>query len=123
MRNIYDPCVYINRVGNNIFEYIILVFYVDDMLIVAKNKFDVDELKVSLSTEFEMKNMGKAKRIRGMDLASDINTKKLWLTQTKYIEWVVARFNTKDPKPISLSLVAHFKFLYANFLQLYWKRG
>jgi hypothetical protein len=45
MRSIYNPCVYIKHVTNSIFGYIILVLYVDDMLIVAKNQSDVNQFK------------------------------------------------------------------------------
>jgi hypothetical protein len=114
IRSIYDPCVYIKRVSNSIFGYVILVLYVDDMLIVAKNQANVDQLKAQLSAEFKMKNLGKAKRILGMDIDRDIKRGKLWLTQTKYIERIVIRFNMKDAKPISLPLAAHFKLSHAQ---------
>jgi hypothetical protein len=80
MRSIYDPCVFIKRISNSIFRYVILVLYVDNMLIVAKNQSNVDKLKAQLSIEFKMKNMGKAKRILGVDIDRDIKTRKLWLT-------------------------------------------
>jgi hypothetical protein len=85
-RSIYNPCIYIKCVSNFIFGFIILVLYVDDMLIVAKNQSNVDKLKAQLSDEFWMKNLGKAKRILGMDIKRDIKTKKLWLDQTKDTE-------------------------------------
>jgi hypothetical protein len=61
-----------------------------------------------------MKNMGKAKRILGMDIDRNIKTSKLWLTQTKYIKRILARFNMKDAKPVSLSLAVHFKLSHAQ---------
>jgi hypothetical protein len=67
-----------------------------------------------LSAKFKMKNLGKSKRILGIDIDRDIKTGELWLTQTKYIERSLARFNMKDAKPISLSLAAHFKLSHAQ---------
>jgi hypothetical protein len=84
VRRIYNHCVYIKRVSNSIFGYVILVLYVDGMLIVAKNQSDVDQLKAQLSVEFKIKNMGKAKRILGMNIDRNIKIGKLWLTQTIY---------------------------------------
>jgi hypothetical protein len=76
-QSIYDPCVYIKLVINSIFGYIILVLNVDDMLILAKNQSDLDEHKARLSNEFQMKDLGKAKRILGMDIKRNVKTRKL----------------------------------------------
>jgi len=65
-RSLYDPCVYFRKLLSG--EYIYLLLYVDDMLIASKNKFSIDKLKVQLSCEFEMKDLGGARRILGMKL-------------------------------------------------------
>jgi len=44
-------------------EYIYLLMYVDDMQIASKNRLSIDKLKVQLSSEFEMKDLGETKRI------------------------------------------------------------
>lgn len=44
-RSVYDTCVYVKKLNDEIFNLIILVFYVDDMLILAKNQYvDIDKL-------------------------------------------------------------------------------
>jgi hypothetical protein len=43
-----------------------LLLYVDDMLIAAKSMFEVKRLKSLLSDEFEMKDLGGAKKILGL---------------------------------------------------------
>jgi hypothetical protein len=40
-----------------------LLQYIDDMLIVAKSKKEITTLKAQLSNEFEMKDLGAAKKI------------------------------------------------------------
>jgi len=59
-RNYYDPCVYNNKLPGG--EYIYLLLYVDDMLIASRSRSAIDKLKKYLSYEFEMKNLGEAKR-------------------------------------------------------------
>ena len=59
-----DRCVYFKELKNG--EYIYLLLYVDDILTTSKNKLQVCELKVLLSSEFEMKDLGDAKKILGM---------------------------------------------------------
>jgi len=42
--------------------------YVDDVLIASKNIFTIDKLKKDLSSEFEMKDLGEAKKVLGMEI-------------------------------------------------------
>ena len=59
-RSHYDPCVYYNKLATG--EYIYLLLYVDDMLIATKSRSTIEELKNDLPSEFEMKDLGEAKR-------------------------------------------------------------
>ena len=108
-RSSFDPCVYQKRVGNSIFDWVILVLYVDDMLILAKDQSEVNKLKAQLSSEFEMKDLGQAKKILGMEIRRDRRAGKLWLTQTNYIKKVLERFSMADAKAVSIPLAPHFK--------------
>ena len=64
-----DLCVYMRDVQTD--KAIYLLLYVDDMLIASENKKVIKELKEKMSGEFEMKDMGKASRILGMDILRD----------------------------------------------------
>ena len=74
------------RVSNEIFGFIILVLYVDDMLIAARDRSEVDKLKSLLSLEFRMKDLGTAKRILGMEIHRDLKNGKLWLIKASMLE-------------------------------------
>ena len=63
-RSHYDPCVYYNKLPSG--EYIYLLLYVDDILIASKSKSAIDKLNKDLSFEFEMKDLGEAKKVLGM---------------------------------------------------------
>ena len=52
-------------------SYVILILYVDDMLIVDKNKDELSKLKKNLSQTFDMKILGNAKHIFGMRITRD----------------------------------------------------
>ncbi|KAL1198555.1 Retrovirus-related Pol polyprotein from transposon TNT 1-94 [Cardamine amara subsp. amara] len=69
LRSSYDSCVYLKKLGDG--SYVYLLLYVDDMLIALINKSHVEELKVLLINEFEMKNLGDAKKILGMEITRD----------------------------------------------------
>ena len=60
----YDCCVYVRILKGS--SYIFLLLYVDDMLIAAKSMYEVERLKSLLYKEFEMKDLGAAKKILGM---------------------------------------------------------
>ncbi|KAG8480151.1 hypothetical protein CXB51_024883 [Gossypium anomalum] len=52
-------------------SFIYLLLYVDNMLIAAKSQKEIDKLKAQLNQEFEMKNLGEAKKILGMEISRD----------------------------------------------------
>ncbi|KAG8497424.1 hypothetical protein CXB51_008733 [Gossypium anomalum] len=84
-RSSLDSCVYFKKNSNGSFVYLLL--YVDDMLIAAKDKGEIRKVKAQLSEEFEMKDLGPAKKILGMEILRD----------------------RKSAKPVSTPLAAHFR--------------
>ncbi|KAI4346140.1 hypothetical protein L6164_013215 [Bauhinia variegata] len=90
-------------------EFIILLLYVDDMLIIGHDTKEIGDLKKELSKSFAMKDLGVAKQILGMKIIRDRKNGKLWLSQQKYIEKVLERFNMGNAKPVGTPLAGHFK--------------
>ncbi|KAE8654946.1 hypothetical protein F3Y22_tig00117034pilonHSYRG00285 [Hibiscus syriacus] len=60
-RSKYDHCVYLQKLKDGSFIYLLL--YVDDMLIASNSQNEIDKLKTQLNQEFEMKDLGEAKKI------------------------------------------------------------
>ena len=107
-RSKYDHCVYLHKLKDGSFVYLLL--YVDDMLIASKNSEEIDKLKIQLKKEFEMKDLGEAKKILGMEIIRDRRSKKLCLSQKEYLKRVLQRFGIDDKtKPVSTPLASHFK--------------
>uniref|UniRef100_A0A2N9EW40 Integrase catalytic domain-containing protein n=1 Tax=Fagus sylvatica TaxID=28930 RepID=A0A2N9EW40_FAGSY len=102
-----DHCMYVKQFPNG--KFIILLLYVDDMLIVGQDANMVGSLKKELFKSFDMKDLGPARQILGMQILRDRKAKKLWLSQEKYVERVLERFNMKHAKPVSTPLGGHFK--------------
>ncbi|KAL9261585.1 Retrovirus-related Pol polyprotein from transposon TNT 1-94-like protein [Drosera capensis] len=82
-----DHCVFVNKFSDG--NFIILLLYVDDMLIVGKDISRINRLKKQLGESFAMKDMGLAKQILGIRIVRDRKEKKLWLSQKHYIERVL----------------------------------
>jgi hypothetical protein len=79
------------------------------MLIAAKSREETTTLKKLLSSEFDMKDLGVAKKILGMEITRDRNSGLLFLSQQSYIKKVLQRFNMHDAKPVSTPIAPHFK--------------
>jgi len=62
-----DTFVYFKKNDNPTY----FLLYADDMLIVARNKTHIQKLKAQLKKEFDMKDLGKAKKILGMKITRD----------------------------------------------------
>ena len=60
-RSSKDSCIYLKKLDSGSTIYLIL--YVDDMLVACRDLFEVENLKVLLSSEFNMKDLGEAKKI------------------------------------------------------------
>ena len=59
---------------------IYLVLYVDDMLIAAKSKSDIQNLKGTLNVEFKKNDLGVVQKIMGMEIYNERDKRKLFLS-------------------------------------------
>jgi hypothetical protein len=105
-RSLYDSCVYIKFIDGS---HIYLLLYIDDMLIAARSKIDIANLKAQLSSEFEMNDLGAAKKILGIEISRDRKSSLLFLSQHGYIQKVPHHFNMDDSKPVNIPIAPHFK--------------
>ena len=80
----YDCCVYVRSLDHGSFMFLLL--YVDDMLLAAKSIVEVNKLKALLSREFDIKDLGAAKKILEMKIRRDRDAKRLWLSQAGYVK-------------------------------------
>ena len=106
-RSQYDSCVYFKVLQNG--EYIYLLLYVDDILIASKDKKQVCELKVLLNFEFEMKDLGDAKKILGMEIIRDREVGTLTISQEGYLLKFLRDFGMDQAKSVNTPMRIHFK--------------
>jgi len=62
-----DHCVFVQKFSDT--DFIILLLYIDDMLIVGHNLSRINSLKKELSKSFAMKDLGPARQILGMHIS------------------------------------------------------
>ena len=107
IRSLYDSCAYIKELSDGSRVYLLL--YVDDMLVAAKNKEDISQLKEELSQRFDMKDLGAAKRILGMEIIRNREENTLWLSQNGYLNKILETYNMAESKHVVTPLGAHLK--------------
>lgn len=97
-------------------DFIILLLYFDDMLIVWNGTKMIALLKKSLSKSFVMKDLGPAKQMLDMKISRDRSNKLFWLPLERYIEKVLKIFN-KMQHLLTLRLQVITNWLLNNVLQ------
>ncbi|KAL9249238.1 Retrovirus-related Pol polyprotein from transposon TNT 1-94-like protein [Drosera capensis] len=102
-----DPYVYFKRFANG--KFLILLLYLDYMLVIGQDAQMIAMLKKEFSKAFDMKDMGQARQKLGMQITHDRKAKRLWLSQEKYVERVLKRFNINGAKEVSCPLPSHLK--------------
>ena len=79
------------------------------MLLAYHDKAEIDQLKGLLSSEFEIKDIGPAKKILGVEIIRNRKARTMFLSQKDYIEKVLIRFSMNESKPVQTPLAGHFK--------------
>ena len=90
-----EPCVYKKYSGNVV---VFLVLYVDDILLIENDVGTLLLVKVWLSAQFDMKDLGEASHILGIKPLRDRQKRMLGLSQASYIDQILARFSMQDSK-------------------------
>ncbi|KAL9249770.1 Retrovirus-related Pol polyprotein from transposon TNT 1-94-like protein [Drosera capensis] len=94
--NIADECIYHKFSGS---KHIFLVLYVDDILLASNDIGLLHETKRFLSKKFEMKDLGNASFVLGIQIYRDRLKGVLGLSQKGYIDKVFKRYGMQDYKP------------------------
>ncbi|GKA71294.1 retrotransposon protein, putative, ty1-copia subclass [Tanacetum coccineum] len=87
----------------------------DDMLIACKSKAEIGSTKSLLEKEFDMKELGEAKTILGMEIVRVRSRKILRVSQSRYAYKILNNFRIDDGKSVQLPLDGHFKLSLKDF--------
>ena len=106
-RSSYDTCLYFKNISSKSPLYVLL--YVDDILLISSSIILINSVKKDLKKYFDMKDLGSAKKILGVNIIRDRPNKQLWLSQDDYMLKVLKRFNMVTSKPTSIPLGGHLE--------------
>ena len=96
MASYYDFALFLRCTDKGI---ILLLLYVDDMIITSDDLSSIQELKVFLSQQFEMKNLGHLSYFLGLEITH--STDGLYITQAKYASKLLSRAGLTDSKTVN----------------------
>ena len=84
-----EPCVY-KKITNSSVTF--LVLYVDDILLIGNDVDLLTDVKKWLAAQFQMKVLGKAQFVLGIQFIRDRKNKMLPLSQASYIDKMLVRY-------------------------------
>ena len=93
--NLDEPCVYKKTNGSAV---VFLLLYVDDILLIGNDVSVLQSVKIWLSKNFSMKDLGEATYILGIKIYRDITKRLLGLSQSTYINKMLKRFSMEQSK-------------------------
>ncbi len=103
-----DHLLYVKQTG----EYLLIVIiYVDDLIILTSNVSILKWLKSRFEDEFEMNDLGELHYYLGVEFEREHANRTITMSQSKYIEEVLKRFNMEECKPIGTPLDVNSKLL------------
>ncbi|KAJ9547196.1 hypothetical protein OSB04_019739 [Centaurea solstitialis] len=105
--NLVEDCVYHKFSGSSV---IFLILYVDDILITTNDLALLHDTKKFLAKHFEMKHLGDASFVLGIQILRDRSRGILRLSQTSYIDKVLDRFGMLDSKSRDTPIAKGDKF-------------
>ena len=101
-----DPCLYVKSIkqqdGN--VNFVILSIHVDDILLFSNSTKMLKVEKKAIASKFKVEDLNEVKHVLGMLIKRDRKRGKLTISQSKYLEGILKRFNMEHCKPVSTPL-------------------
>jgi hypothetical protein len=91
-------------------KFIFLILYVDDILLASSDVSLLLKTKRFLSSNFDMKDLGEASFILGIEIHRDRRKGVLGLSQKAYLEKVLKKFSMHACNPTSAPIVKGDKY-------------
>ncbi len=93
-----DPCLYVNHDSASL---LLIGLYVDDLLIAGSNKKKIHQIKKELTSRFEMKDLGAARVMLGIEITRDRANRQLLISQSEYTLTILARFGMENSRSVA----------------------
>lgn len=105
-RNEADPCLYVFEKNE---KRVIMAIYVDDLVLASKDLNELNHVKQKLKSEFEITDQGQITDILGIHVEREGKTGWIKLSQEKYINDLLKKFNMDSAKTVSTPIESNTK--------------
>ena len=94
-QNVDEPCVY-KKVVDSIVAF--LVLYIDDILLIGNDVGYLTNIKKWLAMQFQMKDLGDAQYVLGIQIVRNRKNRTLAMSQASYIDKMLSRYKMHNSK-------------------------
>ena len=91
-----DPCVYIYSEGGAMY---VLTLYVDDVILLGKDRKVLERIKRKLMGRFSMTDMGDVSLVFGMEVTRERTKGTVTITQENYVKSLLERYGMGNGSP------------------------
>ena len=77
---------------------VFLILCVDNILLIGNDFEMLSKVKIQLATQFQMKDLGKARYVLGIKIIPNRRNKIIALSQENYINSILFKYNMQDSK-------------------------
>lgn len=88
---------------------VIVIIYVDDLILASKEIKELEQIKSKLKSAFKMVDLRPIHDILGVKVKRKGQTGSIFLSQEKYVDELLARFNMEDAKRVSTPIEPNIK--------------
>ena len=106
-----DPCLFYRFTST---AKLLVLVYVDDLVVAGTNQQAIDQLKQSLKKKFKLKELGDLSWCLGIQITRSQSGKQFALSQRKFIDDILKRFNMTECKPVTTPMEPNAKFVKGN---------
>lgn len=100
-----DPCVYTFGEGDRR----VVMIYVDDLILASKSIKELEFVKMQLKSEFKIVDLGAVQDVLGINIKREGQTGSMFLSQKKYVQELLKKFNMENVKTVSTPLEPNTK--------------
>ena len=91
-----DLCIFVSED-----QSLLILLYVNDMVILAKDIIVVQEFKEAIAKRWEIKDLGEVKRILGLEVTRNRLARSIRITQTVFTDEVMSEYRLADARSAS----------------------
>lgn len=106
VRTTADPCVYTFENGD---KRVITTIYVDDLIPISKNIRELEFINTQLKSVFKIVDLRAIRSILSIEVKREGQTGNVFLSQRKYVQELLNRFNMENAKRVSMFFEPNIK--------------